>query len=385
MNSAITILIGTLITLPTLYYFSQMGKSLNNYKRYIERFGHKLEQNEVITKDGYILSLWHLIPKFEVNTNKVIYLHPGFASTGVVYFHLENKSLAYLLQERGYDVWIGNNRGSAPCLKHVSKDSNKLNGDFWDFSMDNFIKYDIVSEINYIKNRTSAKKLDFIGYSEGTALFLMLYMDNPNFVESSINKFVSIGTIPNLSNVTIYVSELIDKAYDILKISEMFTKVFKINDAERAALKTALKANPNYFINSLKNNGFITNRTSYKGVSNFYAHYPTSTSIYNLYHWEKIQEKGKFVYYNPLSKKDNELKEYDLDVLKKWKIKSFITRSLTDNFSSYSEITKFYNNIENKTFIKIFDSSGFAHLDYALAESAYDDLYIPLVNFLDEN
>ena len=233
MNSAITILIGTLITLPTLYYFSQMGKGLNNYKRYIERFGHKLEQNEVITKDGYILSLWHLIPKFEVNTNKVIYLHPGFASTGVVYFHLENKSLAYLLQERGYDVWIGNNRGSAPCLKHVSKDSNKLNGDFWDFSMDNFIKYDIVSEINYIKNRTSAKKLDFIGYSEGTALFLMLYMDNPNFVESSINKFVSIGTIPNLSNVTIYVSELIDKAYDILKLSEIFTKVFKINDAER--------------------------------------------------------------------------------------------------------------------------------------------------------
>ena len=233
MNSAITILIGTLITLPTLYYFSQMGKSLNNYKRYIERFGHKLEQNEVITKDGYILSLWHLIPKFEVNTNKVIYLHPGFASTGVVYFHLENKSLAYLLEERGYDVWIGNNRGSAPCLKHVSKDSNKLNGDFWDFSMDNFIKYDIVSEINYIKNRTSAKKLDFIGYSEGTALFLMLYMDNPNFVESSINKFVSIGTIPNLSNVTIYVSELIDKAYDILKLSEIFTKVFKINDAER--------------------------------------------------------------------------------------------------------------------------------------------------------
>ena len=70
--------------------------------------------------------------------------------------------------------------------------------------MDHFVRYDIVSEIEFIKKRTDAEKVDFVGYSEGSTLFLMLYMDNPNFVESSINKFVSIGTIPNLSNTTLY-------------------------------------------------------------------------------------------------------------------------------------------------------------------------------------
>ena len=69
--------------------------------------------------------------------------------------------------------------------------------------MDDFVKYDIVSEINYIKKYTNANKVDFIGYSEGTTLFLMLYMGNPKFVESSINKFVAIGTIPNLSDIPI--------------------------------------------------------------------------------------------------------------------------------------------------------------------------------------
>ena len=124
----------------------------------------------------------------------------------------------------------------------------------------------------------------------------MLYMDNPNFVESSINKFVSIRTIPNLSNVTVSVPEFIDKVYSLLRITEIFNKVLKVNDAERGALKTVLKANPDYFIKLLKDNGLITNRTNYEGVAKFCAYYPTSTNIYNLYHWEKIQEKGKFVY-----------------------------------------------------------------------------------------
>ena len=383
MNSLIAILFGTLITVPTLFYFLQTGKSINNYKGLIERFGHKLEKNEVITKDGYILSLWHLIPNFVVNINKVIYLQCGFANSGLCYFYLEDKSLPYLLQERGYDVWIGNNRGSEPCLKHISKDSSKSTGDFWDFSMDDFIKYDIISEINYIKNRTNAKKVDFIGYSEGSALFLMLYMDNPNYVESSIKKFVSIGTVPNLSNVTVSLTELIDKVYGLLKISEIFTKVLKVNDGERAAIKSAYKANPIYFIKLFREKGLISNRTDYDGLSKFFAHYPTSTSIYNLYHWEKIQEKGKLVYYNPRSENSNELKEYDLNVLKKWKIKAFISRSLTDSYSSYNEVTKLYENIENKSLVTIFDSTGFAHLDYALAKSAYEDFYFPLVNFLD--
>ena len=111
-----------------------------------------------------------------------------------------------LFCKKGYDVQIGNNRGSPPSKKHVSKNPKISNGDYWDFSMDDFIKYDIVSEIDYIKKHTGAQKVDFIGYSEGSTLFLMLYMDNPKFVESSINKFVSIGTVPNLSDIPISIT-----------------------------------------------------------------------------------------------------------------------------------------------------------------------------------
>ena len=90
--------------------------------------------------------------------------------------------------------------------------------------MDDFVKYDIVSEIDYIKKYTGAQKVDFIGYSEGSTLFLMLYMDNPKFVESSINKFVSIGTVPNLSDIPISITETIEKGLYYSKIKEPFLK-----------------------------------------------------------------------------------------------------------------------------------------------------------------
>lgn len=383
MNPINFVLLGMLASIPIISYFSFNNLTLNNYKKHIERFGHKLEENEIKTEDGYIINLWHLIPNFIVNKEKVIYLHPGFASTGLCYFGLKEKSLAYYLQEKGYDVWIGNNRGSKFSSKHVSKDSKKVNGDYWEFCMDHFVRYDIVSEIEFIKKRTDAEKVDFVGYSEGSTLFLMLYMDNPNFVESSINKFVSIGTIPNLSNTTLSIADTINNIYKFLKISEPFSKAFKLNDQLRTVLVKSIKANPSFYEKQFQKEKIITNRSNATAIANFFTHYPTDLSVYHLYQWEEIQEEEKLVYFNFHPKKNDKVKEYDLNIIKNWKIKALITRSKFDGFSSYEEVTKLCNTIQNKSLITIFESE-YAHLDYGMAESAYKDFYIPLVDYLDK-
>ena len=150
-----------------------------------------------------------------------------------------------------------------------------MNGDYWEFCMDHFVRYDIVSEIEFIKKRTDAEKVDFVGYSEGSTLFLMLYMDNPNFVESSINKFVSIGTIPNLSNTTLSIADTINNIYKFLKISEPFSKAFKLNDQLRTALVKSIKANPSFYEKQFQKEKIITNRSNATAIANFFTHYPT--------------------------------------------------------------------------------------------------------------
>ena len=157
--------------------------------------------------------------------------------------------------------------------------------------MDEIAKYDLTSEINYIKKRTGVDKVHFVGYSEGSTLFLMLYMDNPHFIESSINKFVSIGTVPNLSNINISISESFDKICDYLKLTEPFTKAFKIKDYVRQSLIKSVKTNLEYFVKKFKSDGSITDRSNAEGIIYLLSQYPTDTSIYHIYHWEAIQEE----------------------------------------------------------------------------------------------
>ena len=60
----------------------------------------------------------------------------------------ENKALAFVLANRGYDVWLGNNRGNKHGKNHIKyKASDKI---FWDFSIHDMAVYDLPAAFNYI-------------------------------------------------------------------------------------------------------------------------------------------------------------------------------------------------------------------------------------------
>ena len=51
----------------------------------------------------------------------------------------------------------------------------------------------------------------------------------------------------------------------------------------------------------------------------------------------------KLVYYNPNYKKEKTAKAYNINNFKKWKIKALFAITDIDTFSSYEDITEFYN------------------------------------------
>jgi len=68
----------------------------------------------------------------------------------------EDKAPAFILANRGYDVWlgnqilyhIGNNRGNKHSRKHIKLSPWFKN--FWEFTLDDFAVYDLPAAFTYI-------------------------------------------------------------------------------------------------------------------------------------------------------------------------------------------------------------------------------------------
>ena len=89
----------------------------------------------------------------------------------------------------------------------------------------------------------------------------------------------------------------------------------------------------------------------------------------------------KLVYYNPNFEKEKTAQEYNIENLKKWKIKALIARTDDDTFSSYQDVTDFYDMVEDKSYVNILELVNYGHVDCLSAESAVDDVFTPIINF----
>lgn len=125
-------------------------------------------------------------------SKKVVYLHHGLLMSSEVWVALtdEQRCLPFQLVERGYDVWLGNNRGNKYAKKSVrfSPGSNE----FWDFSIDQFAFHDIPNSIEYILEVTGQPSLSYVGFSQGTAQAFATLSIHP-LLNQKIDVFVALA------------------------------------------------------------------------------------------------------------------------------------------------------------------------------------------------
>lgn len=102
-------------------------------------YGYPVEvHTDIQTEDGYLLTLFRIPYGIKLNNsgveNKpVVFLFHGLLLSAEDWVVLgPEKSLAFILADAGYDVWLGNARGSTHSRKHV-KYNPTWNGKFWDF------------------------------------------------------------------------------------------------------------------------------------------------------------------------------------------------------------------------------------------------------------
>lgn len=135
-------------------------------KEVVENEGLKFQEHTVTTKDGYILIVHRVSMDFDA-IKPPVFLQHGLCSSSENFMLNSSDSLAFQLANAGYDVWLGNNRGSIYSKNHASLDFDK-DCEYFDYSFYEMGKFDAPAQIDHVLKETGFKSLSYIGNSQGT-------------------------------------------------------------------------------------------------------------------------------------------------------------------------------------------------------------------------
>lgn len=202
----------------TLRWFSNSKSTQLNHNMNMCLLGEecsvKIESHEAATPDGYFLTLHRLtvsaggasiagkLRNLQSTSNElkaiikstyspVLIIHGLLQDSESFLCGYTDGSLASMLTHAGYDVWLGNNRGTKYSSRHANFSTKS--SEFWNFSLDELSQYDVPTLIHYILATTGHKKLCVVGFSQGSAqVFGALSMDRT--LCDKINIFIALSS-----------------------------------------------------------------------------------------------------------------------------------------------------------------------------------------------
>ena len=366
-----------------------------DYKSYISKLNLNLEEIQVITEDRYVNTIWALTSKDIFNRNgKSIIVQHGLLDSSFTWLILEDKSIAKLLCEEGYKVYLPNMRGNQFSKSHLDYD-HSLNSKYWDFSFDEMAQYDLPSIVDLIKKRDGVEKVDYMGHSQGTLIFFLAYMNNPDFMEKNINRFIAVGTVPNVNNAEhfLLILAVLSNIDSFIPVKNFLTFPIELGQV-LVPFCTGKAKNLCHTVMRICFGGFEdTGRVDYDRLGkNIFMHQPGGTSLQNMKHWLQAFDKKEMTKYDYESIIKNLYHygsvtppKYDLNKMKKYKIKSLIAVSDSDPFCNPVDTLEFLLKIDDQSVIEILSLKNYNHIDYLWADSAYEDIYPKVLNFLGED
>lgn len=365
-----------------------------DYKSYISNLGLDLEEETVTTEDRYVNTMWRLTSKDPNNRNgKSVIMQHGLLDGAFTFLILAEDSLPKKLCDEGYVVYLPYIRGTQFSRSHLDYDSG-LTSKYWDFSFDHMAAYDVPANINFVKNRDGVEKVYYIGHSQGSLTFFLAYMNNPEFMEKNIAKFIALGTVPNVNNAPHFLIKLFDKSkiLNLIPVKNFLTLPKEVGQVFVPLCTSKAKFLCNSILSLAFSGTHETGRIDYDRLGkNIFLYEPGGTSIQNLKHWIQIYKAKRVQKYDYGSIIEN-MKHYgqinppvyDLKKMRGYSIPSIMTISDADPFANPQDTLDFVDNIENKKVVNILSLTNYNHIDYFWADSAIQEIFPKVMNFLDE-
>ncbi|KAF5276496.1 hypothetical protein FQA39_LY06565 [Lamprigera yunnana] len=188
-------------------YYTDRDKNSNCYynpdidllvQDIVKRHGYPIQTHHVTTDDGYTLTIFRIQNDTSPNKKKnPVFLQHGFGSSSASFVARQKKSLGLFLADRGYDVWLGNFRGTAYSTNHSKL--TIMDSRFWNFSVHEHGVYDLPAQLSYVKGVTN-KKILYIGYSLGTMAMYIYGVTYPEKTVDEIELFINLAPAAYLNN-----------------------------------------------------------------------------------------------------------------------------------------------------------------------------------------
>uniref|UniRef100_A0AAR5P0H5 AB hydrolase-1 domain-containing protein n=1 Tax=Dendroctonus ponderosae TaxID=77166 RepID=A0AAR5P0H5_DENPD len=225
-------------------------------------------------------------------------------------------ALAYVLADKGYDVWVCNARGSRHSRKHRTLDPDRDMKKFWRFSFHEIGYYDLPATIDYILNITGKEKLHFIGHSQGTTTFFVMVAEKPEY-NNKINVMVGLAPSVLLSHIREPTIRVIAPAYKYLQslaeslgIYEILPKYLLSNEimqhisttlCEEQSITRVLCSNA-----LVAMSGYTPDQLEPSATAMIASTGPAGASIYQASHFAQLVVTGKFARYDWGAKENKE-------------------------------------------------------------------------------
>lgn len=277
----------------------------------IESKGYWVKEYVVATEDGYYLTLQRVAQKSKLNgaqRNAVLLQHGLLDSAHTWINNLLNQSLGFILADQGFDVWLGNSRGSTYSQRHAFLQPSDLA--FWEFSWDEMAQYDLPATINFILGVTGVDKIFYVGHSQGAGIAFAKLNSDPA-LRSRVAAFAALAPAVYLGNVKSPIRVLAPacKTIETAKLWLGSGRFLPSNWLVRF-LSTFLCQKENYpFI--CKNiiflfGGYDAKNTNTTRLPVYVSHTPAGTSVQNIVHYCQSVSHGRFQAFDFGTKKNIE-------------------------------------------------------------------------------
>ncbi|KAI1886897.1 hypothetical protein AGOR_G00200510 [Albula goreensis] len=362
-----------------------------NISEIIRFWGYPAEEHEVITEDGYILSV-NRIPhgvktKLSDDPRPVVFLQHGLLAAGSNWVtNLPNGSLGFILADAGYDVWIGNSRGNTWSRKHVKL--SPLEDAFWKFSYDEMAQKDLPAVINHITKTTGQEQIYYVGHSQGTTIAFIAFSTMPELA-SKIKMFFGLAPVATVAFTQSPMTKL--SVFPDFLIWDLFGK--KDFLPQSALIKWfATKFCSHEPLSELCGNiffvlcGFDEKNLNMSRTPVYTTHCPAGTSVQNMIHWSQAVHRGKLMAYD--YGKAGNMVHYNqstppLYYVQDMKVPTALWSGSHDTLADPKDVAVLLTQVPNLVYHK--NIPHWEHLDFIWGLDAPQEMYNEMVNLMNQH